>query len=185
MDDPTALDIFRVFTKIGALSFGGPYAILAYIEREIVRKRGWLDAEEFAKAVGIGHLTPGPIAYSAAVYVGFRLRRLSGAAAAAIGLTWPAFVLALAFALAYQRFASLPSVQPVLRGFEAAVIGLLLAILWRMARPLARNLWALGVALASFGALVLRVNPGIVILVAAAVGILLRDRLAARAGGSG
>ena len=183
MDDPTVLDIFRVFTKIGALSFGGPYAILAYIEREVVRERGWLDAEEFAKAVGIATLTPGPIAYSAAVYLGFRLRRLRGAAAAAFGLTWPAFALALAFALAYERFGSLPSVQPVLKGFEAAVIGLLLAILWRMAKPLARNPWALALAAASFGALLLRVNPGIVILVAAVVGVLLRDRLAARAGG--
>jgi chromate transporter len=184
VDDPTALDIFLVFTKIGALSIGGPYAILAYIEREVVRERGWLDAEEFAKAVGIGHLTPGPIAYSAAVYVGFRLRGLRGAAAAGIGLTWPAFVLALALAIAYGRFSSLPSVRPVLRGFEAAVIGLLLAILWRMVRPLARNPWALALAVASFAALLLQVNPAIVILLAAAAGVGLRDRLAKRAGGS-
>jgi chromate transporter len=185
VDDPTALDIFLVFTKIGALSFGGPYAILAYVEREVVRERGWIDAEEFAKAVGIGTLTPGPIAYSAAVYVGYRLRGLPGAAAAAFGLTWPSFVLAVAFALAYVRFAALPAIQPILRGFEAAIIGLLLAILWRMAKPLGRNPWALALAAAAFGALLLKVNPAIVIVGAAAAGVLLRDRLKARAGGNG
>jgi chromate transporter len=177
MEDPNALDIFVVFTKIGALSFGGPYAILAYVEREVVREREWIDADEFAKAVGIGTLTPGPIAYSAAVYVGYRLRGMSGAAAAAFGLTWPSFVLALGIAVAYGRFASLPSIQPILRGFEAAIIGLLLAILWRMAKPLGRNLWALALAAAAFAALVLRVNPAIVIIASGAIGFLLGDRL--------
>lgn len=181
--EPTASHIFLVFSKIGALSFGGPYAILAYIEREVVLERAWLPADEFAKAVGIGTLTPGPIAYSAAVYVGYRLRRLRGALAAGVGLTWPAFVLAVLLAIAYQRFAGLPAVLPALKGFEAAVIGLLLAILWRMLKPVARNPWAVAIIAASFAALILHVNPGIVILAAAGAGILLGERLK-RADGS-
>ena len=174
---PTLAELTLTFLKVGALSFGGPYAILAYLEREIVTRRAWVSADEYARAVGIGHLTPGPIAYSATVYLGYRLRGFAGAVLASIGLIAPSFVLAVALAIGYQRVSALPSLRPALEGLGAAVLGLLLAIAWKMAKPLYRVPAGAALALAAFVALVMGVNPAIVIILSGVAGVALGDLL--------
>lgn len=178
---PSLLQILLVFLKVGALSFGGPYAILAYIEKETVERRGWLSADDFSRGIGIGHLTPGPIAFSSAVYAGHRLRGLSGALLAALGLLTPSFLLAVAFAIWYERFAGVPAVDPLLSGFSAAVVGLLLAIVFKMARGLVSRPAAVAIAAAAFALLLLRVNPALVVILAAGSGVLLGAKIDGKA----
>jgi chromate transporter len=173
---PALLHIFGVFLKIGSLSFGGPYAILAYIEKETVERRPWLTQSDFARGVGIGHLTPGPIAFSAAVYAGYRLKRIPGSIAAALGLILPSFLIAVAFAIGYTRFAALPVARPILAGFNAAVIGLLVAIVLKMAKGVVDR-WAKALlAVAAFASLLLKVNPVFIVVGAALFAVVLGDR---------
>jgi chromate transporter len=168
---PGLLAIFGAFAKIGGLSFGGPYAILSYIEKEVVERRRWISAEEFARGVGIGHLTPGPIAFSSAVYAGHRLRGWRGSTAAAIGLVLPSFVIAVAFAIGYSRIAGIPGTRPVIAGFNAAVIGLLISIVIKMAKGVARSWPKVLLALGAFVLLVLKVNPAFIVLGSALVAL--------------
>jgi len=166
--------LFGVFLKVGALSFGGPYAILSYIEKETVERRRWLTTEDFARGVGIGHLTPGPIAFSSAVYAGRRLRGLGGAFVAAIGLLLPSFLIAVVYAIVYSYVADLPAVKPVLMGFNAAVIGLLAGIVVKMAKKgIGRSWKKASIAAGAFVLMLLRMNPALVVLAGALVAALV------------
>ena len=85
------------FLKIGALGFGGPFSLIAIMQKEVVERRDWMTAEEFTESVGVGTLTPGPIFFAAAVFIGYRLRRLPGASICCVLCTLlPSFVLVVA-----------------------------------------------------------------------------------------
>jgi chromate transporter len=174
---PGLWSVFVVFLKVGSLSFGGPYAILSYIEKETVERRGWLSAEDFARGVGIGHLTPGPIAFSSAVYAGHRIRGWPGALIAALGLILPSFFIAVAFAIGYGWFAGVPAVRPVLLGFNAAVIGLLVAIVLKMGKGVVHSWPKSLLAVSAFAALMFKVNPALIVVGAALVALILGTRI--------
>jgi len=180
---PSLWALFGVFLKVGSLSFGGPYAILAYIEKETVERRGWLTPEDYARGMGIGHLTPGPIAFSTAVYAGHHLRGAAGSVVAAFGLLLPSFIIAVAYAILYTRFSGAPAARPILAGFNAAVIGLLLAIVLKMARGTLRSWPKALFAVAAFVLLLLKVNPAFVVLGAALLAAALGSRFASPKGG--
>lgn len=167
-------DLLVVFLKVGTLGFGGPFALLALLEKETVERRGWLTREEFAHSTAIGTLTPGPIFFATAAHVGYRLRGIGGALLAAAATLLPGFVVAVAFAALYLRVEALPSVVGAAGGLTAGVTGLLAVMAVRQVRTVARD-WV-GVTLAALslaGLLWLRLNPVWVIIVAALLGALL------------
>jgi len=170
--------LLLTFLKVGALGFGGPFALLALLESEVVQKRHWLRPEEFAQSVAIGTLTPGPIFFAAAVHVGYRLRGFGGAALAAVACILPGFGAAVLFAALYLRVESLPAVVGAASGLAAGVTGLLLVLAVRQARSLARDWAGLSLAVLSFLALAaLNLNPVWVIVIGALLGaVLYRDQ---------
>jgi chromate transporter len=170
-------ELAAVFLKLGALGFGGPFALLALMEREVVARRQWLTAEEFAESTAIGTLTPGPIFFAAAVHAGYRLRGLAGAATAAVCVLLPSFTLATLLAAWYVRVEALPAVTGAARGASAAVAGLLGTLAVRQGRGLAGDRFGLVVGGLAFLALTLfKVNPALVILAAAAAGVATRPK---------
>ncbi|MGE5509112.1 MAG: chromate transporter [Chitinophagales bacterium] len=174
-------ELALVFLKLGALGFGGPFALLALMEREVVGRRRWLSAEEFAESVAIGTLTPGPIFFAAAVHAGYRLRGLAGAVIAAVCSLLPACALATLLAALYVRVETLPAMVGAARGASAAVAGLLGTLAVRQGLGLRRDRFGLAVGAGSFLALaLLKVNPALVILAAAAAGAAARPRGEAR-----
>ena len=91
--------IFLSFFKIGLFTFGGGYAMLPLIERELIAKRKWIEQKEFLDLLTLAQSVPGPIAVNTSVFVGYKVRGFGGAVAALLGAVLPSFVIILAIAL--------------------------------------------------------------------------------------
>lgn len=99
-----ALRLFAVFLKIGAFTFGGGYAMIPLIQKEITEKRGWMTDDDVLEIVAIAESTPGPIAVNAATFVGFRVCGFRGALLATLGVVLPTFVCIPIVARYFGRF---------------------------------------------------------------------------------
>ena len=115
------------FLKIGAFSFGGGYAVVAFIQREVVEGHGWISPEDFVNVVAIAEMTPGPIAVNSSTFVGYNLFGvLGGILCSASTLAIP-FILALIVAIYFSKFKDNVYLKNVLSGIRPAVIGLIAA----------------------------------------------------------
>lgn len=119
------LQLFWSFVKIGALSFGGGYAVLPLIESEIVMELGWLTPEEFIDILTLSEMTPGPIAINAATFAGNRIEGIIGGIVATTAVVLPSFVITLILAYIYSKYSNLEIVQGVIAGLRPAVVALI------------------------------------------------------------
>ena len=174
---PSLKDIFVVFLKMGTFAIGGVYSMLTFFQREIVEKRGWLTLDEFAEGVAVGQITPGPPIVNTGVFIGYKLRGPKGALAATAGQVLPGFFIVLALAYVYRRFRDTPAFAAILKGIGAAVVGLIVSVIYRMARQLVRNRAAALLAGSGFILLYfLEVNPIFLIALAGGAGYLFYGR---------
>ena len=88
-----ALKLFLAFVKIGTFSFGGGYAMLPFIQREIVDNNNWININEFMDIIGISQMTPGPIAINSATFVGYKVLGVLGSIMATLGVIFTSFIL--------------------------------------------------------------------------------------------
>ena len=123
----TLLELALVFTKIAALTFGGGYAMVPLFENEIVTRHGFMSAEEFANLVGLAQVTPGPIGFNSATYVGMAQGGLAGAFAASLGVMIPSLVISLVVAVFLRRAADAQWMRELMRGVRPCVVGIIAA----------------------------------------------------------
>ena len=121
------LDLFLTFARVGACTFGGGYAMLPILQREIVDKKGWATEGELADYFAIGQCTPGIIAVNTATFVGQKHGGIPGGVLATLGLVFPSVVIIMAIAAFLQNFASLPVVVHAFAGVRACVCALILS----------------------------------------------------------
>lgn len=117
-------ELLAVFAKIGLFGYGGGYAMIPLLEREIAA-HGWLSTTEFLDIVAISQMTPGAIGVNAATYIGFRTGGVIGALVATLGLVLPSLILVILAARFFLRFQERPAVQAVLGGIRPVTIGLI------------------------------------------------------------
>ncbi len=144
------LALFFTFFKIGAFTFGGGYAMIPLIQREIVEKHGWMSDEDILDIFAIAESTPGPIAINCATFVGFRTAGFWGAAMATTGVVLPSFVIILLISFLLTGFADIPQVQYAFFGIRAGVLALLVKALWTMYRKNPKNPIGYGIMAAAF-----------------------------------
>ena len=120
-------DLFWTFAKIGVCTFGGGYAMLPILQRELVEKRNWTTEGELSDYFAIGQCTPGIIAVNTATFVGHKLRGAFGGVAATLGLVFPCLVIIMLIAAFLQNFAELPVVVHAFNGVRACVCALILS----------------------------------------------------------
>lgn len=181
-DAPSVRQVFLVFLKIGAVAFGGVYSMLAFFQRELVDKRNWLGHDEFAEAVSIGQVTPGPPIVNTGIYIGYRIRGLKGALAATAGLVLPGFFIVLGLGVVYMRYRGMAAVGPVLKAVGAAVVGLLLSVVYKMGISLVRGRADMLFAASAFCLFAFfKLNPIALIALSGLFGYLVYGRLAGRA----
>ncbi len=120
------LQLFWTFLKIGAFTFGGGYAMLPLIEKEVMRQ-GWMSMEELVNFIAVSESTPGPFAVNISTYVGSETGGLLGAVCASVGVVLPSFVIILIVAKCFLAFKNNRFVQYGLLGLRPAVIGLIAA----------------------------------------------------------
>lgn len=115
------LELFIAFARVGVMTFGGGYAMLPIIEREIVDKRHWAELDEIMDYYAVGQCTPGVIAVNTATFVGYRLAGVPGGVAATIGVVFPSLIIITAIASVLTAFAEVPAVKSAFAGIRVCV----------------------------------------------------------------
>lgn len=131
--------LMLTFGKLGALTFGGGYAMIAVLEDEVVVRRKWLTAEEFMDVIAIAESTPGPIAVNVATYVGYRLAGISGALLSTLALVFPAWLMIVLLSTCYLAFRDNHWVASALAGIRIGAILLIARACFRMGRKMQRT----------------------------------------------
>jgi len=120
------LNLFLEFMKIGAFTFGGGYAMIPLIEKEIVNKYQWLTMKQFTDLIAIAEMTPGPMAVNSATLVGYKVAKFWGAVVSTLGVVLPSFLIIWAIASVFSQFQDNPTVQAAFKGLRPAVLGLII-----------------------------------------------------------
>ncbi len=118
-------DFVLYFLRLGALGFGGPIALVGYMQRDLVETRRWLTKEDFTQGLALAQLAPGPLAAQTAIYIGWLRGGSFGAALVGLAFVLPSFLMVLAVAWLYLRVGGLPWMQAAFYGIGAAVIALI------------------------------------------------------------
>ncbi|WP_294607022.1 chromate efflux transporter [uncultured Roseovarius sp.] len=147
MQGPEFSHMFRVFGRIGLLSFGGPAAQISMMHEDLVVRHKWLSEQQFLGALSFCMLLPGPEAMQLATYAGWRLRGVPGGLMAGLLFVLPGAFVILALALGYAYYGQLPLVQALFLGVKAAVVVIVLQALLNLARRalVGRQSWVLAV----------------------------------------
>lgn len=120
------LELFFSFFKVGILTFGGGYAMLPILEREIVSNRKWASQEEVLNYYSIGQCTPGVISVNTATFIGYKLKGKLGAFFATLGIVTPSLIIIILIASILQNFLEIPFVINIFAGIKIAVACLIL-----------------------------------------------------------
>ena len=138
------LEAFGIFFKIGAFTIGGGYAMVPLIENEIVDKRHWLAREDFVDLLAISQSAPGILAVNISIFIGYRLKGVPGSIVTALGTVLPSFLIILAIALFFHNFKDNTVVERIFKGIRPAVVALIAAPTFSMAKSAKinrRNVW--------------------------------------------
>jgi chromate transporter len=187
-------DAFKVWARIGVLSFGGPAAQIALMHRTLVEEKKWLSEQRFLHALNFCMLLPGPEAMQLAAYAGWSLHGVRGGLCAGLLFVVPGALVVLLLSMLYVAFGTMPSVSAIFFGIKAAVLAIVIEALLRVARRALKTMSDWYIAAAAFIGLYLFGIPfPIIILAAALIGffrtapasleaktmpVLLRGRLA-------
>ncbi len=169
MSTPTLADMFRVFGRIGLLSFGGPAAQIALMHKELVEERPWLTERQYLNALSFCMLLPGPEAMQLATYAGWRMRGTLGGLIAGLLFVIPGALLILALASAYAAYGNLPWVTAAFLGIKATVVVIVLQALLKVSRKALKSPVAYALALTAFLAIFALAIPFPFIIAAAAL----------------
>ncbi len=173
---PLLLDLFCAFFRIGLFTFGGGYAMLPLLQREIVEKKKWATEEEMLDYFAVGQCTPGVIAVNTATFVGFKEKKLSGAIFATLGVVSPSLVIITVIAALLSNFAHIAAVQNAFAGIRVAVCVLILNSIVKLWKKSVVDKLTFAVFLAVFigSVLLSHVSPVVFIVAAAVLGIVVR-----------
>lgn len=142
--------LFSTFFRIGAFTFGGGYAMIPLIQKEMVENKKWISDEDILEMVAIAESTPGPIAINTATFVGYRVGGFWGALCATFGVVLPSFVVISVIAFFLRQFQEYKGVQYAFWGIRAGVLALILKALWSMYKSAPKGLVSYVIMAAAF-----------------------------------
>ena len=134
------LVLFLSFAKVGLFTFGGGYAMIPIIQKEVSDRHKWINEEEIIDIIAISESTPGPIAVNMATYVGYKVRGVPGAIFSTLGLMVPSFVVILAISFFYDEFIKVRALQAIFKGLKVGVIILLFSAVLKLRKGVKVNL---------------------------------------------
>ena len=177
-------DLFLTFAKIGVCTFGGGYAMLPILQREVVEKKGWATEEELTDYFAVGQCTPGIIAVNTATFIGYKHKGVPGGIRTPLGVVFPSLVIITAIAAFLSNFADIPLVQHALAGINAAVVALIASSVLKLAKSNLKDAVSAGIFLAGLAlAFLLKLSPVILIVCAGVIGWVVYGLI--RKGGEG
>jgi len=167
-------EVALLFLRLGLTAFGGPAAHIAMLEHEVVRRRGWLNAEEFLDLLGATNLIPGPNSTEMAIHIGYRRAGWAGLVVGGVAFILPAMVIVTGIAWAYVRFGKLPQAEGLLYGIKPVIVAIVLQALWNLGGKAVKNRFLAVVGGVCVGLTLLGMNELAVLFGAGAVVALSR-----------
>ncbi|MBR6951669.1 MAG: chromate transporter [Oscillospiraceae bacterium] len=181
-------DLFLTFAKVGVTTFGGGYAMLPVLQREVVESKGWATEEELADIYAIGQCTPGVIAVNVSTYIGYKKAHVPGAVAATFGVVFPSLVIIILITALIRNFSEIEWVRHALAGIRACVCALVFSSVIKLARKAIPDLAAFLVfAAVLILSLFTDVSNVVWVVAAGAAGVMIRtlSSLRKKKGGDG
>ncbi|MGO4538033.1 chromate transporter [Paenibacillus sp. 2TAB19] len=167
-------ELFWVFLKIGPATFGGGYAMIPMIEKELVDKRKWITRQEMNDLMSLASAAPGGVGVNASAFLGYRMGKVPGAIAATLGITLPSFIIVFLLSAFYAAFQSEPKVEAAFKGIHGAIIGLIAVAAFKMGKTALFDLGTILISVCSLALLLLTgISPTAMILVGLVAGIVL------------
>lgn len=166
------IQLFWTFFKIGLFTFGGGYAMIPLIQREVVENKKWVTDDEILGIIAIAESTPGPIAINSATFIGYKTCGFFGSLFATIGVVLPSFIIIIIVAYLLKGFSEILFVKYAFFGIRAGVLALLLKSFWGMAKKAPKNLISYIIMALAFIASILTLNPLIIIVSSAIIGVV-------------
>jgi chromate transporter len=164
-------EVAGLFTKLGLTAFGGPAAHIAMMQKEVVDRRQWMDHQHFLDLIGATNLIPGPNSTEMAIHIGHERRGWKGLLVAGCCFILPAVLITGVIAWLYKQYGQLPQVRPFIYGIKPAIIAIILAAVFPLARRAMKSveLWvigalSLGASLAGLNEMVVMFGTGLVVL---------------------
>ena len=170
------LDLFWTFAKVGVMTFGGGYAMLPILQREVVEKKGWATGEELMDYFAIGQCTPGIIAVNTATFIGQKNKGTLGGILATLGVVFPSLIIISLLAGIIEAFSHIVWVQHAFAGIRICVCVLILNAVVKLFQKAVVDKATLAIfALVALGGFFLNISPVIFVVAAALAGILLKN----------
>lgn len=166
------ITLFIAFLKIGTFSFGGGYAMLPFIQKEIVESNTWISMSEFTDIIGISQMTPGPVAINSATFVGYKVGGIIGSIIATLGVITTSFILITIINKLLSNFKESKVVKAALLGMRPVLIALIIYAFIDLAKESYVDLKSIIITLI-IGVILLskKVHPILVIVIAAILGV--------------
>lgn len=175
---PSLWHLFSIFFRVGAFTFGGGFAMIPIMQRELVSKQRWLHENDFIDMIGLTQSAPGPIAVNAAVYLGYRLRGFAGASVALLGVALPSLLTILTISWALDRY-SLDWLNHAFAGIRPTVVALIAYAAYALGKKsLGDKLSWVMLVVTVVAVALLSLHPALMIAAGAVVGIAFRRQLA-------
>lgn len=167
------IELFLVFAKCGVCTFGGGYAMLPILQRELVERRGWVTDEEITDYYAVGQCTPGVIAVNVSTFIGMKKRGWIGAVFSTLGVIFPSVVIITLIAALLSGFADNEYVAHALGGIRAAVCALVGVTVVGLVKKSMKSLFGIAMGVGAFLVMLFfDISPVLVVIAAALLGIL-------------
>ncbi len=168
------LTLFISFAKVGVMTFGGGYAMIPILEREIVDKKGWASSEELMDYYAVGQCTPGVIAVNTATFIGTKVAGTVGGIVATLGVIFPSVVIITLIAGILTNFADIPAVKSAFAAIRVCVCVLIFNAVMKLWKGAVKDKGALILFLIVFGlSLFFDISPVVFVLFCGAAGVIL------------
>lgn len=168
-----ALGLFLSIFKIGAFTFGGGYAMIPLIEKEVVGNKGWITKEEFVDILVVSQSLPGALAINTSIFLGYKIEGLLGAIVALLAVVLPSFIIILIIAAFFMQFRDNYYVSAAFKGITAAVPILVLVGAISLSKGLEKNTRTVITIIVGLIALVFfNIHPVLVIVLSGLYGII-------------
>lgn len=168
------IDLFITFAKMGVMTFGGGYAMLPILQREVVENRHWATDEELMDYYAVGQCTPGIIAVNTATFIGQKTAGIPGGVTATLGVVFPSLIIIMVIASVLTHFAEYPVVQNAFAGIRVCVCVLVFNAVVKLWKSAVKDKAALVIFLAVFLlGVFFDISPVVFVVISAAAGIAL------------
>ena len=169
------LEMFLTFAKVGVMTFGGGYAMLPILQREVVDNKGWATEEELMDYFAIGQCTPGVIAVNTATFIGQKNKGIAGGIAATLGVVFPSLIIISLLAGVIEAFSHIVWVQHAFGGIRVCVCVLITNAVVKLFKKAVVDKVTLAIFLAvALGSIFIDVSPVVFVVLAAVAGIVVK-----------